>query len=46
MTLVVELASTRTDLSGYPNLANFVVRMHARPAYQRAIKTGQPAAAS
>ena len=40
MTFVLEFASTRTDLAEWPNLEAYVSRMHARPAYLRAIEKG------
>ncbi len=38
----MEAAGTRTDMSGYPNIAAWLARIHARPAYQRALSKGGP----
>lgn len=40
MTFVLEFASTRVELGDFPHLAEYVGRMHARPAYHRALERG------
>jgi glutathione S-transferase len=43
MSFPLEGAATRAGLSaGYPKLAAFLERIHARPAYQRALERGGP----
>lgn len=42
MSFPVEAAAVRTGLDAYPNLAGFLQRIHARPAYQRALAQGGP----
>lgn len=42
MTFVTEAADAGQTLGPYPNLAAYLARMHARPAYQRAIERGGP----
>lgn len=42
MSFPLEAASTRLDLSPYPNIKAFVERIHARPAYQKALERGGP----
>ena len=43
MSFVLEAASARSDFgSKYPKLAAFLERIHARPAYQRALERGGP----
>ncbi len=43
MSFPVEAAAANTDLSTkYPALADWLARIHARPAYQRALKAGGP----
>lgn len=42
MSFAIEAAAVRADLSRYPNIADFLERMHARPAYQRGIEKGGP----
>jgi len=42
MSFVGELAVNFTDASSYPNLAAWVGRFQARPAYKRAIERGGP----
>ncbi len=43
MSFAIEAAEVRTDLTdSYPNLAAFLGRMRARPAYQAALETGGP----
>jgi glutathione S-transferase len=41
MGFVVEFASTRISLGDHPNLGAYLERMHARPAYQRALEKGR-----
>lgn len=38
----LEGASARSGLDSYPNLAAFLEKIHARPAYQRALERGGP----
>lgn len=40
MSFPLMAASTRTDLSQYPNITNFVKRVNAEPAYQAAVEKG------
>jgi glutathione S-transferase len=40
MTFVAEVARMFGHLPSYPNLAAYVERMHARPAFQRAVERG------
>ena len=42
MSFPVEAAASRIDLGPYPKLAAFLQRIHARPAYQRALERGGP----
>ena len=42
MSFPVEAAAVRGGLDGYPNLAGFLQRIHARTAYQRALEKGGP----
>ena len=42
MSFPVEAAKARGALDGRPNLAAFLDRIHARPAYQRALERGGP----
>lgn len=42
MSFPVEAAAVRAGLGKYPNLAHFLARIHARPAYQRALAQGGP----
>ena len=43
MSFPIEAAAVRTDLSsGYPKLRAFVDRVHARPAYKKALERGGP----
>ncbi len=43
MSFAVEAAAVRTNLSDdYPNLASYLQRMQARPAYQAALEKGGP----
>lgn len=42
MSFPVEAAASRIDLTSYPKLAAFLERIHARPAYQRALERGGP----
>jgi len=43
MSYPVEAAATRADLSARPNTRAWLERIHARPAYQRALARGGPA---
>jgi len=42
MSFPLEAASTRGGLGSYPNLQAFLVKIHARPAYQHALEKGGP----
>ncbi len=42
MSFPLEAAGSRIDLGPYPNIRAFVARVHARPAYQRALERGGP----
>jgi glutathione S-transferase len=42
ITFVGEMAKLLGQLGDYPNLDSYVTRMHARPAYRRAIERGGP----
>jgi glutathione S-transferase len=42
MSFVLEVARAFGKLSGYPDLDAYIDRMHARPAYKRAIERGGP----
>ena len=42
MSFPVEAAGVRASLDAYPNLKDFLERIHARPAYQRALERGGP----
>jgi len=43
MSFPIEAAAVRTDMrSGYPRLQSFLDRIHARPAYRRALERGGP----
>jgi glutathione S-transferase len=42
MSFPLEAAATRADLSSCPNIAGFLKRVHARPAYQAALERGGP----
>nr|WP_295383329.1 glutathione S-transferase [Pseudoxanthomonas sp.] len=42
MSFPVEAAAARAGLGTYPKLADFLARIHARPAYQRALEQGGP----
>ncbi|KAF1703397.1 glutathione S-transferase [Pseudoxanthomonas suwonensis] len=42
MSFPIEAAAVRADLRDYPNLRGFLERIHARPAYQRALEQGGP----
>ena len=42
MSFPVEAASVRASLDAYPNLQDFLKRIHARPAYARALERGGP----
>jgi glutathione S-transferase len=40
MSFPVEAAASRTSFASYPRLKDFLERIHARPAYQRALERG------
>jgi glutathione S-transferase len=43
MSFALEAAASRGGLDQrYPKLLDFLARIHARPAYQRALKAGGP----
>lgn len=42
MSFPLEAAASRTDLSPYPELRAYLDRIHARPAWQRALAAGGP----
>jgi glutathione S-transferase len=42
MSFPLEAAASRAGLAGYPRIQAFLDRIHARPAYQRALATGGP----
>jgi glutathione S-transferase len=42
MSFPIEAAASRAGLASYPRLQAFLDRIHARPAYQRALETGGP----
>lgn len=42
MSFPVEAAAVRTDMSSYPKLAEYLDRIHAMPAYRRALEKGGP----
>lgn len=42
MSFPVEVAAARAGLDAYPALGDFLARIHARPAYQRALAQGGP----
>jgi glutathione S-transferase len=42
MSFPVEAAAARHGLEDKPNLRGFLQRIHARPAYQRALEQGGP----
>jgi glutathione S-transferase len=43
MSFPVEASAARGGLdAGYPKLTNWLERIHARPAYQRALQKGGP----
>lgn len=42
MSFPLETASARAGAGEYPNIADFLKRIHARPAYQRALERGGP----
>ncbi|ADV27291.1 Glutathione S-transferase domain [Pseudoxanthomonas suwonensis 11-1] len=42
MSFPIEAAAARAGLDSYPNLRGFLERIHARPAYQRALEQGGP----
>ena len=42
MSFPVEGAAARGGLEAYPHLSDFLARIHARPAYQKALEVGGP----
>lgn len=42
MSFPLEAAASRSSLDDYPNLSDFLQRIHARPAYERALERGGP----
>ncbi len=42
ITFVAEMATLLGQIGAYPNLRSYLTRMHARPAYRRAIARGGP----
>ncbi len=42
MSFPLEAAATRADMARFGSIKDFVARMHARPAYQAALKRGGP----
>ncbi len=42
MSFPLEAAATRIDLSGFPAIRLFLDRVHARPAYRKALERGGP----
>jgi glutathione S-transferase len=42
MSFPVEAAAARGGFDGYPKLKDFLARIHARPAYQKALERGGP----
>ena len=42
MSFPLEAGRTRMDYGPYPNISKYVDRVHARPAYQRALEKGGP----
>ncbi|GGD53842.1 glutathione S-transferase [Pseudoxanthomonas indica] len=42
MSFPIEAAAARAGLQNHPRLADFLTRIHARPAYQRALEQGGP----
>lgn len=42
MSFPIEAAATRADMDQYPHLLAFLQKIHARPAYQRALEKGGP----
>jgi glutathione S-transferase len=42
MSFPVEAAFVRGDDSGHPRLRDWLARIHARPAYRRALERGGP----
>lgn len=42
MSFPIEAAAARAGLQNYPRLAEFLQRIHARPAHQRALEQGGP----
>ena len=42
MSFAVDAAEVRADMSSLPNIAAYLERMRARPAYQRALEKGGP----
>ena len=42
MSFPLEAASSRADLAPFPHVKEFLERIHARPAYQKALEKGGP----
>ena len=42
MSFPLQAASARADLSQLPKVRDFIARVEARPAYQRALERGGP----
>ena len=42
MSFPLEAYASRGDISNMPNISNFLERIHARPAYKRALERGGP----
>ncbi|MBT8144835.1 MAG: glutathione S-transferase [Gammaproteobacteria bacterium] len=42
MSFPLEAAAQRSDLSRFPNIVDYIARIHARPAWQRALERGGP----
>ena len=42
MSFPLEAARTRVDMGAYPNISEYVDRIHSRPAYKRGLEKGGP----
>jgi glutathione S-transferase len=42
MSFPLEAAASRLGMTGKPRIADFLTRIHARPAYARALERGGP----